>query len=88
MHLRVNGVVEACNNLVTAKDYVACNKLYFKASYDILEEVKQKGAGSKMLESVKEDVERAIADIPYFQNEQSKYNMFKELFEGILKVRG
>jgi hypothetical protein len=88
VHAKVNETIDSCRPFLPAKEYLQCNKLYFKALYEMLDMIKARGAGSNMLGGIREELERAISDLTYLQSEQSKYTMFKELFEKILKVRG
>jgi len=85
---KVLGVEKSCEELLKAKDIAGCNKLYFKESYEILEEIKTKAPDNTMLHTVRDEVAKAISDSEFLKNEQSRYNMFKGVFEKVIKEKG
>jgi len=84
---KVMETASSCKSFLFNRDYKQCSKIYFKDAYELLEIIKKGGSGDSVIETIKEDLERAIADLPYFPDNQKKYEMLHEVFQKILNAR-
>ena len=86
---KVMETLDACKAFLQSGNYAQCCKIYFKNAYELLDCIKKysRVESSGVVAAIKEDLERAIADIPYFTDNRKKYEMIREVFQNILKAR-
>ena len=84
---KIMETIDSCRLALKDRDFQQCCKVYLKDTYDLIELIKKNGTSPAVIETIKEDLERAIGDIPYFPDNQKRYEMFYDVFQKILKVR-
>lgn len=84
---KVLETVDSCKLALHDREFQVCCKNYFKDAYELLDMIKKGAQSDPVIETIKEDLERAIADIPYYPDNQKRYEMVYEVFQKILKAR-
>ena len=79
--------IENCKNVFQGGDFLQCYKSYYQTAYNILDFLKSKSGRSEILTSAKESIERAISDIPLYNEDEKKCLLFRNIFDEILKMK-